>query len=88
MRGWLRWIASVASMAYGGPGFIDPHNVDLSLSPADDAAARWAVGSAVLAPLVVVILAMIGAPWPIIAVVAAILLLPLILNRTRVLRRP
>lgn len=64
----------------GGPGPVLP--------PADAAAARWVTRSALLAPLVVVVLALLSGPWPVIAVVTAILLLPLVVNRIRVLRRP
>jgi uncharacterized membrane protein YphA (DoxX/SURF4 family) len=86
MQRWLRWVATVATVAYGGPGLVDPSDIDLSLPPADDGAARWVTRSAIVAPLVVVVLFLVGAAWPIVAVVAAILLLPLMLNRIRVLR--
>ena len=83
---WLRWVATVATIAYGGSGVVDPSGIDLSLPPADDAAARWVTRSAILAPLVVIVLFLFAVAWPIVAVVAAILLLPLVVSRVRVLR--
>jgi hypothetical protein len=65
---------------------VDSADVDLTLPPADDAAARWVVRIAVLTPIVVLILSLLGLAWPIVAVVAAVLLLSLVLNRIRVLR--
>jgi uncharacterized membrane protein YphA (DoxX/SURF4 family) len=85
---WLKWIGTLVSVAYGGTGIADPGNLDLTLPAADDSAARWVTRVAVLTPLVVVILILIGLAWPIVAVAAAILLLPLVLNRIRALRRP
>jgi hypothetical protein len=87
MGRWLRWIGSVASSVYGGPASVDPADLDLTLPPADDSAARWVVRIAVLTPIVVLMLSLLGVAWPIVAVVAAVLLLPLVLNRIRVLRR-
>jgi hypothetical protein len=86
MQRWLRWITSVAIIAYGGHGLIDPPDLDLSLPPADATAAHWVTTSAILAPVGVAVLAVMGVAWPIIAVAAAVLLLPLVLNRIRVLR--
>lgn len=86
MQRWLRWIASVVSIAYGGPGPVDPGSVDMTLPPADRSAARWVTTSAVLTPVAVVVLALVGVPWPMIGVLAAILLLPLVIHRIRVLR--
>lgn len=86
MQRWLRWVATVATIAYGGPGLVDARNLDLRLPPADDAAARWVTGSAVMAPVIVVVLAIVGVPWPVIAVVTVVLLLPVVIHRIRVLR--
>jgi hypothetical protein len=83
---WLRWVATVATIAYGGSGVVDPGGIDLSLPPADDAAARWVTRSAILVPLVVVVLFLFAVAWPMVALVAAILLLPLLISRIRVLR--
>lgn len=85
MSRWLRWLGNVASTASGGPAFVDPSDLDLTLTPADDSAARWVARPAILTPFVVVILIVVGVPWPVVAVVAAILLMPLLVNRIRVL---
>jgi hypothetical protein len=83
---WLRWISSVASIAYGGPANADPNSADMTLPPADRSAAHWVTTSAVLAPVVVVVLALLSVPWPITGVLAAILLLPVVIHRIRALR--
>lgn len=87
MQGWLVWLATVLSVMYGGPGVVPERAVDLTLPSADDTAARWVIRAALLAPLVAVVLAVLSVPWPIVAVLAAILLLPLVINRVGVLRR-
>jgi hypothetical protein len=86
MQRWLRWAVTVATMAYGGPGLVDPSGLDLSMPPADKAAARWVTRSAILAPLLVVVLFLFDVWWPIVAVAAVVLILPLVINRIRVLR--
>ena len=86
MQRWLVWMGSVVTAMYGGAGLVDARNLDLTPPPADDTAARWVTRAALLAPLVVVVLAVLTVPWPIVAVAAAILLLPLVINRIRVLR--
>jgi hypothetical protein len=83
----LSWIANIVSIAWGGSIALEPGDSGLALAQADDSAPRWAARAATLAPLVVVLLILINVPWPIVAVVAAILLLPLVLNRIRVLGR-
>lgn len=87
MRGLLRWIGNAASVAFGGSGIVDPGDPTAALPLADDAAPRWVARLAVLAPIVVIVLALVGLPWPILAIVAVLLLLPLIVNRVQVLRR-
>jgi uncharacterized membrane protein YphA (DoxX/SURF4 family) len=74
-------------MAYGGPGLVDLGDQDIVVASADQAAPPWVSRVAVLTPLLVVILILIGLPWPIVAIVAALLLLPLIVNRVQELRR-
>lgn len=73
-------------MAYGGSGLVNPSDLDLSLPPADKAAARSVIRSAVLAPLLLVVLFLFDVSWLIVALVALILILPLAINRIRVLR--
>ena len=83
----LDWIGNIVSVAWGGSIALDPGDSGPALAPADDSAPRWAARTATLAPVVVVILSLLSAPLPIVAIGAAILLLPLVLNRIRVLRR-
>jgi Flp pilus assembly protein TadB len=87
MRRLLSWIANLVSVAYGGPGLVDLGDQDLVETPADHAAPRWVSGIAVLTPLVVIVLALLGLPWPLVAVVAALLLIPLLVTRIEELRR-
>lgn len=86
MRRMLRWIGNVISVAYGGSALLDAGDGDPALSPADAAAPRWVVVLSVLAPLVVIVLVVLGVPWPVLAVVAALMLTPLVFSRVRELR--
>lgn len=83
----LRWIGNLVSVAFGGPGLVDLGDQDLAVAPADQAAPRWVSRIAVLTPLIVIVLALLGLPWPFIAIVAAILLAPLGVTRIQELRR-
>lgn len=83
----LRWIGNVVSVAHGGSALVEAGEGVSAQSPADAAAPRWIAGLSILTPLVVVVLAVLGVPWPILAVVAALLLAPLLLNRVQELRR-
>lgn len=87
MRRLLRWIGNLVSVAYGGPGLVDLGDQDLVVAPADQAAPRWVSRIAVLTPLVVIVLALVGLPWPVVAVVAASLLAPVAVTRIQELRR-
>lgn len=87
MRRLLRWIGSLVSVAYGGPGLVDLDDQDLVVAPADQAAPRWVSRIAVLTPLAVIVLALVGLPWPFVAVVAASLLAPVAVTRIQELRR-
>jgi Flp pilus assembly protein TadB len=87
MRRLLRWIGSLISVAVGGPGLVDLGDQDFAVAPADQAAPRWVSGIAVLTPLVVIVLALVGLPWPVVAVVAAVLVTPLLVTRMQELRR-
>ena len=84
-RAW-HWIVSVVSVAYGGSAVVDASDGDPARSPADEAAPRWVALTSVLAPLVVIVLAVLGVPWPMVAVVAALMLTPLVFNRVIELR--
>lgn len=82
----LQWIGNVVSVARGGSAIVDVGEGDPAMPPADVSAPRWVATLAVLTPLAVIVLAVLGVPWPILAIVAAILLAPLLLNRVRELR--
>ena len=86
MERMLRWIVNVVSVAYGGPALVDAGDGGLAPSPAGAAAPRWVTVLSVLTPLIVIVLAMLGVPWPILAVVAAIMVTPLVFRRVRELR--
>lgn len=57
------------------------------MAPADQAAPRWVSRIAVLTPLIVIVLALLRLPWPFVAVVAAVLVTPLLVTRIEELRR-
>jgi predicted benzoate:H+ symporter BenE len=76
----LSWIGKIVATAWGGPGLVVLGDPGLDPALADAAGPRWVTRIATFAPLVILVLILIGLPWPIVAVVAAILLLPLVLN--------
>jgi hypothetical protein len=83
----LSWIGKILATAYGGPGIVVLGDPGLDYEVPYPNAPRWASRIGALAPLAVVLLVFIGLPWPFVAVVAAILLLPMILNQIRAMRR-
>lgn len=86
MERWLSWIGKIVATAYGGPGIVvlgDP-----GLDPAiPEPAPRWAFRIGAVVPIAVLVLYFVGLQWPFIAVVAAILVLPLIAYRLAAARR-
>jgi hypothetical protein len=83
----LSWIGKIVATAYGGPGIVVLGDPGLDPEIAGPNAPRWGSRIAVLAPLIILVLILIGSAWPIVALVAAILLLPLSLSRIQELRR-
>ena len=83
----FRWMASLVSIALGGSVIVEGDDPARGLAPADIAAPRWVARLAVATPLVIVITVLAGLPWPIVGIVAAVLLLPLIVSRLVSLRR-
>lgn len=87
MRRLLSWIGKIVAAAYGGPLIVDVGDPGLDPVAADTSGPRWVYRVGVLTPLAVLLLFFIRVPWPLVAVVAAILLLPMVLNRILALRR-
>lgn len=83
----LSWIGKIAATAWGGPGIVVLGDPGLDSAIPDAAEWRWAYRLAAIAPLVVLLLLFIGLGWLIVAIVAAILLLPVVLDRLRATRR-
>jgi hypothetical protein len=83
----LSWIGKIAATMWGGPGIVVLGDPGLDSGLPDAGAFRWAYRIAALAPLVVLVLILIGLAWPIGVVVAAILLLPMVLHRILAARR-
>ncbi len=83
----LSWIGKILATAYSGPGIVVLGDPGLDYEAGYPNAPRWASRLGAFAPLVVVLLFFIGLPWPFVAVVGAILLLPMILNQIRGMRR-
>jgi hypothetical protein len=83
----LKWVANVVSIAYGGSVVVDGDDPSRWLTPADSVAPRWVARLTVATPLVIVITVLAGLPWPIVGIVAGVLLLPLIASRVVSLRR-
>lgn len=83
----LSWIGKIVATMWGGPGLVVLGDPGLDPALADATGPRWVTRIATFAPLVILVLILIGLPWPIVAVVAAILLLPLVLNLIQAARR-
>ena len=84
---YLSWIGKIVATAWGGPGLAVLGDPGLDPVLADPAMPRWVSRVAALAPIAILMLIVFGLPWPIVALVAAILLLPLIVNRIQATRR-
>jgi hypothetical protein len=83
----LSWIGKIAATMWGGPGIVVLGDPGLESAVPDAAGWRWAYGVAAVTPLVVLVLMLISLSWPMVAIVAAILLLPMILHRILATRR-
>ena len=84
---WLSWIGKIAATAYMGPGVVVIGDPGLDPLPVDASAPRWVTRSAVLSPIVALVLIMFSVAWPLVAGVAVMLLLPLVLRRIQAARR-
>jgi hypothetical protein len=83
----LSWIGKIAATMWGGPGIVVLGDPGLDAAFPDAAGMRWAYRIAAVTPLVVLVLILIGLAWPIVAIVAAILLLPMVVARILAMRR-